>query len=408
VSANAILAVVILLFSSVDAAGWAGDRWPLALLVRATWWLLYLIVAGRLIQRDGDAWIGWLLRRQLILLVMLAIAFASASWSLAPQESLQKAASLAGTTLLGVYIGYVLAPRQIAAVLSVVFPVLILGSLLALPVLSSTIVVEPTTGHWRGLMDHKNTFGAMAALSGLFYLAWIARADARSPWRLAMAAASLLALGLSRSLTSVVACGAGAAVLTWIVAAPQQARARRRARIGVTAVAIAAALAGVWSMSTISMALGKNATLNGRLPLWTASLEMIRERPLTGYGYGVVWHRREKTLLPQVPVTANRSAATAHDALLNTATELGLPAAALLVAYLIGVVLDARRALRRRDLIPMCWFVTIALTALIVLNVTESYLLAVHSVWWIVCVAFAVMLRRAGGAEASACEAVRA
>jgi O-antigen ligase len=114
---------------------------------------------------------------------------------------------------------------------------------------------------------------------------------------------------------------------------------------------------------------------------------------LTGYGYNVVWNRGERTLLPHIPETAGDEAPTAHNLVLHAATELGVPAAMLLVAYMIGTLLDAVRSMRHPQLSPYP-YVTALLVALVILNITESYLPAIHGAFWILWVAIAVMLRR--------------
>jgi O-antigen ligase len=208
-----------------------------------------------------------------------------------------------------------------------------------------------------------------------------------------MCAVCGLALLLSRSVTALIACVAGAGVLLWPLAAPPITRAPR----GVQAtlwVALATAIVAVGSsVGPITEALGRDATLNGRTPLWAASLRIMRERPLTGYGYNVVWQRQEGTLLPHIPETGWREAATAHNAVLNTATELGVPAALLLVVYFVGTLLDAARSTRYPQSSPYP-YVTALLFALVTINLTESYVLTVHYVFWILWVAMAVMLRR--------------
>ena len=392
------IAIAILLFASLDMAGWVENPSIARFLIRATWWILYVAVAIRLVQRFGIDWIVWLIRRQVLLGLLLALAVASSLWSLAPLESLHTSVSLMATTLLGVYIGYVLPTPVMTRTLSIVFACVMWPSLAALPVLPSAIVIEPATGQWRGLMDHKNTFGAMAAVALLFYVAAIVRRRGVSLWPIAMSVACLLALLLSRSVTSLMACGVGIGAVGWFVAAQRGWLSSRRARRRLLLVSGAGVALAIYSFGPIAGALGRDAaTLNGRTPLWWASLRIIRERPLTGYGYHVVWWKQAGTLLPHIPETAGWQAASAHNALLNTATELGLPAAALLAAYLVGMFLDALR-FEQRHRSPLSLFVVTALLAVATLSIAESYLLAIHSVLWILIVAIAVMLRRSSDA----------
>lgn len=394
---DAVAAIGILVFASLNVAGWVAHLPTPSVLVRVVWWIVYLGVGLRLLHLSGLAWLHWLVRRQALLVTLLATAVLSTLWSLAPIESLRQAVSLAATTLLGVYIGYVLAPVELARSLSIAFGSVVAFSLVALPVLPEAIVVEPTTRQWQGLMGHKNSFGALSAVALLFYLAAIAR-GAGSFWRRAMSGACLLALLLSGSVGARISAGVGVATIAWLVAAPPSWRRRGRARLVLLGVLGLSALAVAQSTDLITRALGRDATFNRRTPLWAASLDIIRERPLTGYGYGVVWRREEATLLPHIPPTAGRSATSSHNAVLNTATVLGVPAALVLVAWLIATLRDAARVL----IVDRSWlfvFVMAALTATVTVNLAESYLLAIHSVFWIVVVAMAVMLRRTADAH---------
>jgi exopolysaccharide production protein ExoQ len=389
---DSALATFILVFASLDVAGWVESPSLSRLLVRATWWLLYVAVTIRLFQRDGIGWITWLMRRQALLGLLMALALLSAVWSLAPSESFHMAGSLMATTLLGVYIGYAVSPSAMEKSLSVAFAVVIVSSLVALPLLPHSIVIEPWTGQWRGLTDHKNALGAISALALLFYASGVVRGRAVSPGRVAMCFACLLALVLSRSVTAQIAGGVGLAALRWLVAAPTWLSSRRARRTLLLATGIAGALLFYW-VGPITHALGRDATFNGRTPLWAASWRIVRERPLTGYGYHVVWWKHEGTLLPHIPETAGYQASSAHNAFLNTATELGVPAAVLLASFIVGVLIDAIRFERRRRS-PLSLFAVTSVLTVMTLDLAESYLLGIHSVLWILTIATAVMLRR--------------
>jgi exopolysaccharide production protein ExoQ len=137
----------------------------------------------------------------------------------------------------------------------------------------------------------------------------------------------------------------------------------------------------------------KGRGLNGRTDLRAGALQIIRERPLTGYGYHAVWGRKENTLLPHIPITAHRSAGSAHNEFFDTATELGVPAAVLLVVYCVRTLLDAVRFFAYRAS-SFSLFVIAFLMATATISITEANMLGIHWVFWILFVAIAIMLRR--------------
>lgn len=390
---DGIAAAFILLLASSNAGGWVQHLPMERALVRALWWLLYLGASLRLVHRFGTVWLTWMTRHQSALCLLLAWAVLSTLWSLVPLETLQKSLSLVGTTILGVYIGYTLPPALLARVLRWTFAAVIVSSLVAPTLIDHSIVVEPLTGFWRGLMVDKNAFGAMAAIASLCFLAAALRRGAGQFWGWAVGAACLLALFLSHSRTAVVACVVGVCTVAWFAAVE-----RRRASpwVGLLLLLLLFGTVGsaaIYAREPLTGMIRKGPGLNGRTELWAGALQIIRERPLTGYGYHVVWGRKENTLLPRIRITAHPSAQSAHNEFLDTATELGVPAAVLLVVYCVRTLLDAVRFFAYRAS-SFSLFVIAFLMATATISITEANMLAIHWVFWILFVAIAIMLKR--------------
>jgi len=392
----------VLVFAALDFGGWARQAPEARLALRAAWILMYVAVALRLARLAAPSPPGRpalgaalpLLRRHWMLAALLALTILSTAWSLAPLETLRLSLSLAGTTLLGAYIGCALPPRLLDRALGAALLTMIIASLLSLAWLPESIVVEPLTGKWRGLTNHKNSLAALAAIGALYFAAAACRRRAWTSWKGAACAVCLLAVLLPRSVTALLALAAGAVALGWLALA-------RRWRLGAPAAVIVllaalgfAALVAGLALGPLTAALGKDPTLNGRIPLWRTSVQIVRERPLTGYGYGAVWGRGRDTLLPHLPRTGHRSATSAHNAFLQAATETGLSSALLLVALFCATLARAA-AWHERQGSPFSLFVLAYLVAFGTMNLAEAHLLRVHSVFWIQFVALAVMLKSA-------------
>jgi len=388
---DAIAATLILLVAASNVAGWVQNLPTERFLVRALWWILYLGAFLRLVQRFGAGWLAWMMRHQSILCLLLAWAVLSALWSLAPLETLLKSLSLVGTTILGVYIGYTLPPSQIAGLLRGSFAAVIVSSLVALTVLPASIVAM-TTGEWRGLMDHKNSFGAMSAIASLCFLAAAFRRAPRRIWWSVMCGACLLAVLLSQSRTALVSCAVGGGTLVWFNAMKTRCSPRVALLLLVLLLGTAAA-AATYAREPLTGMIRKGDGLNGRFALWAGAVQIIRERPLTGYGYSAVWGKKKNTLLPHIPITAHNSASSAHNAFLSTATELGVPAAVLLVMYGLLTLLHAVQFYENRAT-SFSLFVIAFLFATATISITEANMLGIHWIFWILFVAIAVMLKR--------------
>ncbi|HXH80922.1 O-antigen ligase family protein [Nocardioides sp.] len=76
-------------------------------------------------------------------------------------------------------------------------------------------------------------------------------------------------------------------------------------------------------------ALGRDATLSGRIPLWEATIEVVRARPLTGWGVGAVWPHAWLPA-PANPVADSISgrigfgAAHGHNSFIDALAEVGI------------------------------------------------------------------------------------
>ena len=172
--------------------------------------------------------------------------------------------------------------------------------------------------------------GAAAALLVVIALVGIAYTLQRGAWVAVLAQAVVVALLWGRNLTwdrqriRRVAIGAGATVL--LVSA-------------VTAVRPAV-------LTPIQERIGDGQQLSGRWPVWEASAEMVRARPLLGWGLG--------TFVPAFEEYDERVVGaihwlTPHNQYLMIATERGLTGLAVFGLLAWGLMLCLWRGLRDRD-----------------------------------------------------------
>ena len=386
-------AIVILLVAAVGIHDRLPDLSILPFLSRVVWWVLYSAAAARLVQRCNTEWLTWTIRRQPALCVLLALTFASGLWSLAPPLTLLRSASLLGTTVLGLFIGFACPPRQFMRVLYWTF-VLLMVSSIAAALLFPAPVGDGVPIGWRGIMIHKNTFGAAAVLATCLFLILTLRRCVHPLWGIALCGLGAVGVVQAHSRMSYVALGvclaAGAYLaVAWATRRPSAALVRRWSLALVLGVSIAPFLIG-----PLAAMWGNDDPLNGRTPIWDGALTILSERPLTGYGYSVVWGRHDATLLPHIPITAHRSAANAHNSVVNVGTELGIPAAIVAGAYLFGALSNAGQLFERAPS-SFSLFALSFLIGVTVLGFTEAHLLQIHGLFWILFVAVTVTVRRA-------------
>jgi len=116
--------------------------------------------------------------------------------------------------------------------------------------------------------------------------------------------------------------------------------------------------------------MGKNATLTGRIPIWTALLRSIAKRPLLGYGFYAFWLGMKGESANEI-LAAHWVYGYAHNGYLEICVQLGLVGVALFFVTLFQAIRNAWFCLRNGCPPGVEWYIgVIALT--IMYNVDES------------------------------------
>jgi O-antigen ligase len=358
---------------------------------------LFLYMGLALQRHAGIDLIAWLARRRPVLLLLLAMALLSALWSLAPERSLARAATLLATTMIGIFIGCRFAAHDAMRILFWTL-VLALGCNLLVTLLlpEHGVTRIHRRGYlpfaWQGATGNKNVLGGLAAVAALFFLVGTIRRRIEPLPGILCSALALVTLILAQAATAQVALGAALAVLIATLLA-------QRFRVPPTfllvamivALSIAAVLvAGVWRDQFAAL-LERDDDFTNRTQIWVDAIAIIADQPWTGYGYGALWGLEHGHLFPETVSTAR--AEHAHNGFLNLATELGLPAALLAFAQVLAVLARAVRASARRPA-GTALFATCYTVLFLVSNMAESKLYVPVSLDWMVFVALMIALVR--------------
>ncbi len=350
-----------------------------------------------------------LLLMGLLLLVLVWLAFVSILWSAAPDVTLRRGIALLGTTLIGIYLAirYSLGEQLrllawalgIAALLSLLFA-------LALP--SYGISSGVHEGAWKGIFSHKQTLGRLMALSALVFL--LLGVSSRRYQRVACAIFFSLSIGLlllSDSITALIV------FLVVLGLLPFCNVLRWRYTLAVP-VLIALILLGVgvaalllYNLEVALNVLGRDATLTGRTELWIATLEMIRQSPWLGYGYGAFWLGWEgKSAYIWSIVTWQP--ANAHNGFLDLWLDLGLLG---ILVFGLGLVMSSWRAVvwvRSTRTVEGFWPLA-CLLFIFLSDLSQSAILDPNNIYWIlyVAVALSIFIPRLRGVRASRIDLVQ-
>lgn len=340
-----------------------------------------------------------LVRRLWPVFLLVGLSCLSVAWSVAPAVSLRRGVGLAGTTLFASFLAIYFRPSEIWRLLATVFLIAASASLV-FAILFPSLGVHPTGVHegaWRGVFMHKNIMGKMMALGVITFTIAIAtrtypRAWACIGWLLC---ALLVAYSTSRSAWVVTIAVLAAYPLTRL------ARARTLAFIPVLLGSImGVAGLGVWfsqNSDQLFSALGRDATLTGRVPLWGVALSYMPDRLLLGYGYRAFW-LDEQGAAGQVWRLVGWMPTDGHNSLVDQMLELGVIGTVLLLGTFVMYIRYAVAVVRGGD--PLLGRVLFAWLAYVVWgSLSGTVIPSPNSIYWVLFVVGLAFAVRYGGAD---------
>lgn len=252
--------------------------------------ILMLAYAGTLallLRHRGQFFIA--LRRNIPMALLLLLPFASVLWSASPRVTLIRSAALLLSLALAYLIAIRFTPRQLLVQVAGVLLVCMALSLLSMVALPGQARM-PGESLMRGVFSHKNVLGWHAAIS--VFVCWVLIREHLVSRRLGSVflGASLVCLVASGSMTAMFMLAVGLG-LGWFYAALTRRRGLGRQLFVVLFVQfVVLALIGLTNyLVPLLDALGKDATLTGRVPLWHLEDAYIALRPIYGYGYEAFW-----------------------------------------------------------------------------------------------------------------------
>lgn len=366
---------------------------PLTSIVTLIWLLTYVLALLGLILSFGINWLTWLVRYRLTLTLILAGVAFSALWSLDAELTIERSIHLIGSTIIAFYIGFSLPLVRLLKLSG-----LVLGSLMILSLI--TVLVVPAWGLeeyegrnvWRGILASKNTLGFWASISVLLFatLASWSQPLLNRFFYIVLLLTSVTCLAFSVSATSLLSLLIAALVMAYLHIAFSF-------RLGLIAMIVlgvlVCALAGIafYYIDTAEL-IGRSGDLTGRSEVWKQTWELILKKPLTGYGYGVIWYPIEQSVWIQKQLTDfTWIVFHAHNGLLQVASEIGLPLTVLTLLMIFQQLIEIVYCQYQRQQQGVL-FVLGFTVALLVSNYSEARLLVNRELFWIFFVALPISM----------------
>jgi O-antigen ligase len=335
-------------------------------------------------------------RRAPLIGCFVAFSVLSSLWSIDPSLTLRRSAALAATTLSGLALACVFDWIALTEILAAVFGLLALASLalaLARPDLGRMTQIFP--GAWRGVWNEKNALGLHMGLAVLLSLAAARAAPRRRLFWLLCAGLAVALVGLSTSKTALIALLGGLVAWSVVGGVRKGLAFAVAAAFLIVSAAAAGALVLTFQSDWVFGLLGKDATLTGRLGVWSPVIRQAAARPWLGYGYGAVWDDQSRWgPLAWIVKEATFRPREAHDAWLGIWIEVGALGLGL---WMLAFLAIWRRALAR-ILDPQSAFVAAPLlTFLTLAGFTENTPVQYNDLVWVLFSALAFRLGQPAG-----------
>jgi O-antigen ligase len=370
----------------------------------ALWLMLYAVSCFLLLARHGRDWFTWMLRHRLSLCLVLAIASLSFLWSINPGLSVQRAIHLVGTSLAAICIGYLYSAQSLSRSLAVILAVTLLTAPLTVAILPDIGIEDYQGGGvWRGLQTNKNALGFVSAVGLLFFLVFGISAVSKVTKLLfgLLFVLALLCLYMSHSATSLAALVLSVFVTTPVVQSFRfqidlKAIALLMIGTALLAVAVAAAVGFGGSLNDWTGLLARSADFTGRGYIWEPTWQLIRDNPWLGLGYGALWFpRADAEWFQQQLLGLSWTAFSAHNGLLQVASEIGLIASALAIYFVLSTVVRTFLLLRARST-PFLIFAFAYECLYVISNFFEANMFVDRTLSWVLFLALPIAAERAG------------
>jgi exopolysaccharide production protein ExoQ len=322
------------------------------------------------------------LRANLIIPALLALAVCSALWSVSPIITLQMWIQVGLCTLFACYLSARMTSERLMSLMMFFGVVAAALSLLFALVLPRYAITDGATGAWQGICSQKNALGTSMA----FLLTPVFFTDKYGIGRKLLYSTVLLFL-IFKSQSRGAWCDTAAMLL--FVASLNLLR-KMRARelvpillVAATAGVVALALA-VHFWPLLAAAMGKDPSMTGRTEIYAEVWRSIMKRPVLGYGFGAFWYAGNFEVKRIALAIGWPNIGYAENGFLELALEMGLLGAGLVVVMMAKATVQGMRLLRSPQYSPRTgWFITM-LFLVAITNIDAGWFMTSETLDWVV------------------------
>lgn len=330
------------------------------------------------------------------LALLVLIAAASVFWTETPSNTVRKLLPLLATTSLAMMIAATMSLKSLLRNFAVFGVFMALASLIAVMLFTDARGAEPWPNTWRGVFNHKNSLGAVSAVSLIVIAPVIATANGKQR-RLFTLGAVLLAfmLFMSESRTSQMI--AVISLLAFGIAVMYQRYMRlwAAAYIGLLLLLVFSVYvlfaSGAWD--NLLGSLGRKPTLSGRIPIWELVWPHVTEKIWFGYGFDGFWDANSRAV---IEIARDKSVGFlphySHNGLIELLLDVGIFGLPLFLLHLTRSVRGSMVTSSLYSARLLGAGAMVLALAFVMFNTTESSILGSTSVNWMTFVAITTKL----------------
>jgi exopolysaccharide production protein ExoQ len=287
-----VLAATLIYWTDILRILFPGETGTASAAFRLSHFAIYGVVAALLARKFGRFVEAY--QAAPLLMVLLLLPLLSTTWSIDPQESMQRGIAVLGSSIFGIYLATQSSQTRTLGLLAITATTAALLSLFLIVAIPSVGIMqtEEYVGTWKGAYGHKNGFGQMTAIGAVVCALALRQA---SGWSRSICIAgfslNLILLAGSRSLT---------AQMLFVVCFAALLFAARLVRFmadhtgwvsggGLVVAAVLSLALNVDDGLQLLLWFGKDANLSSRLPMWQNLMPFIGERFWLGYGFDAFW-----------------------------------------------------------------------------------------------------------------------
>ncbi|MEK3646557.1 O-antigen ligase family protein [Aeribacillus sp. FSL M8-0235] len=353
------------------------------------WYILYFISLFYVITNYKKT--VQIIKKSLGIWILTFLCFISMLWSNDPKISLISTFELVGSTLFALFLATKYKLEKFSKVIFISFAVMCILSVFFSIMLPDLGVHQDVyhSGAWRGIFLHKNTLGRISILSSIFSLIYFLEYKKTSG--LIFFILSVLLVILSTSSTALIM------LIILIIVIPFFKFVRKTSRIIIPSLILVNILSGlvfylvISNLSDILDLLGKDITLTGRTELWLVVWGFIEKRLFLGYGYNAFWLGWEGLQSNYIYRVIGWTPYYSHNGILELLLQVGLLGTTIFLIIYIKTFFKAVKLIilgKNYYLMLPLLYLFYELTG----NITESDLLSINSIYWIIFVYFYFIL----------------